>query len=389
MADTSTAKLESLAHAIGGLYQGVTRAVNNELTLNWYPQAGSQLQATKPALVGRPSLQPFVQLPSAPIRALFSQDNRTFGVSGPFFCEIFRNQTYVVRGTMLVDVNPSTISCNGLAQGHQVMVTSGGHVYIYDLNTNAFTDVTTADLVPAPVAGGSFLAGYFFLWQTQSPTFSFSAPFDGTNWTLAGGAGTAQMQLTSDNIANGFAIGGQQYFVGTKNIEIWGNTGASDITFAPVVSAVPRWGCQAPYSLVGLDNTLFWLGQNEDGGFHVCKLDGYNAQVISNPSISRLIQTGNLTSAQGFAYAQDGHAFYELYVPGLQTDVGSISLVYDVASGLWHGRSITDPVTGLQMPDLAVNHCWAFNAVHLVGDRQSGCVYQYDQSQFQDTVFLA
>ena len=379
----------SVPHVIGGSYQGFGTIIDNELAINQYPQFATSNTATKNALIPRPGYRPYVGLPQAPVRGIFWQDGRGFAVSGNLFCEFFASQTFVVRGVVEVDSDPCTIVSNGTNDGHQIFLVSGGHGYIFDLNTAAFTDVTSGDLFPAPALGCAFLEGYFLAWKRDSPLFAGSALFDGTDWLLADGAFQAQMQLTVDNIANAISIGGQVYFMGTKNTQIWTNIGAANIPLQPMPNAVPRWGLDAPFSIAGLDNTVFGVGVNEDGARHVIKANGYNFDVISTPAISRMLASvDSLQGALGFAHAWEGHPFYHLSVPGLVTDHGTTTLVYDDATKLWHERSLWDVKLMQHQLELGRCHAYGFNR-HLMGDRQSGTIYELVAGQFQDRAVLA
>src|SRR5215469_7526177 len=353
----------------GGSYQGTQPIVDTELTINWYPEFAPGKTAAKNALLPCPGYSPFVQLPSAPVRGIFYQDGRAFAVSGGLFCEFFSTQTFTIRGNVMVDANNATIVSNGLSQGHQIFIVSGGHGYIYGLDDNSFTDVTSQDTFPAPAISGFYLDGYFGAVETNSPVFSLSNLFDGTIWNILQG-GEQSQSLTVDNIQNGTAINGLLWLLGSKNTEVWSDIGTADFPLAPIPGAVPRWGIDGPFTLAALDNALFAVGVNEDGGRAVIHSKGYNFEVVSTPAVSRLLDSvPAMAGSTAWAYAMDGHAFYLLNVPGLST-----TLVYDAVTGLWHQRGLWLPKNLDWIPDLGRCHTYGFNT-HLVGDRQSGTIY--------------
>lgn len=78
-----------------------------------------------------PGTTAFCTLPTSPFRGIWYGENRLFVVSGAAFYEVFSNGTYTNRGTIANDGNPAYIFPNG----NQVMVVSGGQVYIDDGTT--------------------------------------------------------------------------------------------------------------------------------------------------------------------------------------------------------------------------------------------------------------
>lgn len=372
----------AIPNFIGGSYTGTEQIVDVESTINWYPEFAPSKTAAKNALLCCPGYTPFVGLPSAPVRGLLYQDGRTFAVSGNLFCEILATQTFIVRGTVAVDANPATIVSNGLSQGHQIFVVSGGRGYIYDLVSNAFTDVTSQSTFPAPAISGFYLDGYFGAIQANAPTFALSNLFDGTTWNILQG-GEQSLSLTVDNIQNGTALNGLAWFMGSKNTEVWSDIGTADFPLSPIPGAVPRWGLDGPFTMAVLDNALMGVGVNEDGSRAVVRSSGYNFSAASTPSISRMLDAApSLQGAIAWSYAMDGHAFYLLSVPTLPT-----TLVYDIVTGLWHERALWNPALMQWTPDLGRCHAYGFNQ-HLVGDRQSGTVYTMSNTQLSMNVVL-
>ena len=376
----------SIPNFIGGSYPPYQNIIGLERTVNWYAESASPGTSSKRAFLNCPGYSVWSDLSASGNigRGLFYQDGQAFAVAGSVFGELASDGTFTAIGTVEVDGNPATICSNGLSDGHQIFVVSGGHGYIYDLVSFAFTDVTTQDTFPAPATSGFYLDGYFGAIMQNSPTFSLSNLFDGTTWNILQG-GEQSQSLTVDNIQNGYAIGGKVWLIGSKNTEIWADIGASDFPLAPIPGAIPRWGLNGIYTLAAIDNALMGVGQNDDGSLEVIRASGYDWQVVSTPAISNLLRlhASSLANARGWAYAQQGHAFYLLYVPGLST-----TLVYDVTTHLWHERALYDTVGMRDVPDLGINHAYAFG-LHLVQDRQSGAIYTMDLATLTMNVILS
>jgi hypothetical protein len=369
-----------LPNFVGPTYQARSKNYNAERCINFYPEFGQfSTPKTKGMLVGTPGLRRFVALPAGPITALFSQDQRAFAVGGRNFYELFAGGTYVIRNNDLAtDSNPATISSNG-TNGHQLFVTSGGIGYIFDLNDNTFTTIAATGF-PSPVVMGNYVDSYFIALKAQSNQFNISALLDGLSWN---GLDVAQTSLSSDpKLAIG--ISHRNVFVfGEKRTEVWSNTGAANFPFAPNPGVFIEHGIIAPFSVVNLDNTLYWLGGDEQGAGVVWRANGYTPERVSTHGIEYFINTyPTIKDAIGFAYQDEGHSYFWLYFPTAPT-----SLVYDVSTGLWHERALWNPDLMDWEPHLARCHCYAFGK-HLVGDRQSGSVYHMSLDYLDDEVVV-
>ena len=367
-------------HFVGASYEGISRIVGYPFSCNVYPDSGTS-DGILPSLRPTPGYTLRWQLPQSPIRAIFWQDGRGFAVSGSLFCEFFQNGGFVVRGTVAVDGNPAFLSSNGEG-GSQVFVVSGGHGYIFDLKTSAFTDVTTQPQFPAPALTGGFVGSYFWALMANSVTFSLSNIEDGTIWDINQG-GEQSISLASDNIQGGIASHAQLWFPGSKTTSVWFQSGAADFPFQPIPGTYIQWGTPAPFSLAQHDNGLIMVGQNEQGSGAVLQTNGYDWQIISTPGIAFQLQSvPSLASCVAWTYAMSGHPFYVLYVPGLTT-----SLVYDGATKLWHNRGLWNATLESFIPDLGRCCTYGFGD-WLVGDRQSGAIYAMRENQLTMDVVL-
>ena len=85
----------------------------------------------------------------------------------------------------------------------------------------------------------------------------------------------------------------------------------------------------------------------------------------------------------GWTFQEDGHLFYQLYDPTLDT-----SPVLDVATGMWHERALANPLTRWYVPDIGRGHafCWG---KHFVIDRQSNAIYEQSSDFYTDELVIA
>jgi hypothetical protein len=323
------------------------------------------------ALYPTPGLRPFTMLPGSSVRGLFTQDDRVYAVSGGVFSEALASGTSIAWGLGLNQNSLiADISSNG-QDGNQLLITSGGAVYIFSLITSAFTPIAASNF-PGPIQRSLFAAGYFVCLIGGTNKFVFSALEDGTSWP---GLNVAQTSLTSDNKISMIWVNGYLWLFGTKTTEIWTLVGSGNQVFAPVTTNTVDAGISAPFSAASLLNNPVWLSGNEDGARVVLTASGFQPQRISTHAIEAYLDSlSTVSDAIGWTYQQQGHEFYLLYLP--EADA---TLCFDAGTGTWHKRALWTS-QGLWAPHLARNHVYAFGK-HLVGDRASGGIYEMSLDQ--------
>ena len=164
---------------------------------------------------------------------------------------------------------------------------------------------------------------------------------------------------------------------GSNSIEVWYDAGNADFPLAPIQGAFNEIGCVAAFSVAKLDNSVWWLGQDERGQGIVYRSQGYAAKRVSTHAVEWQIQQySTLTDAVAYTYQQDGHAFYVLNFPTANT-----TWVYDVATNLWHERA--GFVNGDFVRSRANCQC-NFQGNIIVGDYQDGSIYTLDLNNYAD-----
>jgi hypothetical protein len=361
---------------ISGTYQSQSPTANAERTICWYPELiESGTGKNRVVLYPTPGVTAFATLTSTPSRAMFSQNDRVFAVGGTAFDEIASNGTVTNRGTVATDSNPATICSNGDA-GHQVFVTSGGHGYIFDLVSNAFTEVLTDG---AHVGG--FLDGYFVSLNTATATMQLSNLENGLVWDSTM---VAQRNTAADRWVSMLISHREIWCFGSQRTDCWYNSGAALFPFVPIPGAFIDQGIVAPWSAAILDNTVFWLGASDQGGSVVYRAEGYTPRRISTHAIEYAFAGySTISDAIGWAYTDQGHAFYVLSFP-----TAGATWVYDVATQMWHERPWWNATTSLYEAARAQWHAYAWGK-HLVGDRSSGAVSVLSASALTDVAGAA
>lgn len=329
-------------------------------------------------LRGTPGVRPRTNCGDGPLRGLFFQDGRAFAVAGTHFVELLETGLRTDHGVVVDDGLPASFASNGSA-GNQILVTSGGFGYIFNLASNTFSAALGGDF-PANVRMCAFMDGYFLVLVADSRRFQISALEDGTTWDALD---VAERSEGSDNIVSMLRNHREIWFLGSQTTEVWYDNGDPLFPFAPIQGVFLETGSAAPFAAVRASETIVWLDRDERGAAVVQRANGYTPERASTYAVEKALQSAtdaNLQLAIAFAEQTQGHLFYWLYVPGLTT-----TWVFDVAEGLWHERAIWNSTTCVFEPHVAVCHCFAWG-LHLVGDRQSDHVYTLSLDYYDDLV---
>jgi hypothetical protein len=239
---------------------------------------------------------------------------------------------------------------------YQVAVLAETRLFVWDTQTDVFTEVTDPDFT-----GGSSIAtvnGIGLISSPKGDSFAITAIDDYTVFTSLDRA-TAESK--ADPLTCIRVVNNEPWMMGLNGFEVWPNTGQADFPFER--SAVnPDVGCLARGAAIVFDNTLFWLGQGTGGGFYVYRASGYDAQRISNHAVERLIaKAARVDLAYAYIWAVDGHSFYTLVM-----DSGSVT--YDATTGIWHQTTTGVTELGGAFPPARFT-CSAFvDGANIVGD---------------------
>ena len=353
---------------VGSSNRARSLTVNAERTLNWFEAAADGTPKAPRWLCPRPGLRPWTILSAGPVRALFPLNGRAWAVGGNTLYEVFANNNISAYApTLLADGRNASIAANGQGgiAGNQLAITSGGHLYNLDLATNTLTDVG----VDFPAGMVACVGGYMVANVRNTNIFRRSDFEDNTVWNALN---FSQIQDSSDLIQSVYNIHGLLGINGSQTSQVWANTGATNV-FEPIQGSLMQQGAASEFSFAVVDNSAFWLSQNDIGTGIVLKGagPGGGAQRISDYAVeSALAQAATLTDTIGWAYQQEGHPFYGLYVPSMDT-----TWCYDIGLNVWHERSHWDPVFERDRPFRARCAMFAFGR-NLVGDPLSGALYE-------------
>lgn len=355
---------------VGPTYDQRSLPFDAQRSINFFPvfdQSGKEVAA----LYGTPGLSEFTNVGAGPIRGEFISGNgRMFAVSGSGLYEIDSAGT----GTLLGSLSTSSGRVTMAEGTTQLAICDGQTLYSLIYSSDTFAIVTDADL-PASVGYVTNIDGYFVVNENDTGKFYISALNDVTNWDALD---YATAENTPDTLLAVVNAVGQLWLFGERTTEIWANTGASNFPFSLIAGAVMQVGVLAKNSILEIDNSVLWLGQDSFGNGIVYRAEGFSPRRISTEAIEkRLQEPEDRANIYAWAYQEEGHVFYVLSGDSLDT-----SLVYDLSTGLWHERALLNQFGNFEQ-HLGSCHVFAFNK-HLVGSRKDGKIYQMDLDFFDD-----
>jgi len=315
------------------------------------------------------------------VRGEFTINGRMFAVSGAIFYEVFTNGTFTNRGAVVTDGLPVSMA----ASATQLLLASGGAVYVYTLATNVLTLLPAATFT-MPFTGANayislvgFSDGFFIALCANSGKWYVSKVLDATDWVTNG---PTIVSVFPDNIVSMAIDHREVALFGVKQSVAYFNSG-NIFPYDVVPGGFIEQGSIATYATSKLDNTVYWLAGDERGNGVAFKAQGYLPVRISNHAVENAWSKYPLiTDARAYSYQDQGHSFYVLYFPSANGGDGA-TWVYDAATQMWHERAFLNVANGHFMAHQSQCHVFAFGK-HLVGDWNSGKIYNMSINTFTD-----
>lgn len=335
---------------VGGSWVDNNPRYDNQRTINYYTQAsltGSAKNRQISAFLQRPGLLPCPGVDQSVGQNLRCEYTLSIGTQAVV---VIDNLVYVTSGA-----NGALTQLEGqldTSTGPVAISDNAGYVIIVDGTETYYTFAigdTTLQNLTSPNYYGSFVVTY------QDGTFLFVQPgtsviFCSENSAPQGPGGGGPItfgpdnygikQGYSDNAVSVISNARELLVLGEQTGEWWYNSGASAVfPFQRQDGKNFQIGCVSAQTVVQLAGTILFLGQNPQGGAIVYSMDGYVPSRISTNYIeNELLKAGDLSSASALAFQYEGHYFYALNVPQLNT-----TFVYDMAGvsstaqqpGLW------------------------------------------------------
>lgn len=372
-----------------GMYQARSIIASAQRCVNLYPEKNASEAPFPVTNQLTPGLTQLIDGPGGSMthRCAYTASN------GQFY-EVINDTLYAtssswirtVVGTITGGTTQVSMSDNGLAI---LIVDGSADGWCVDLATNAFSAVLGQ---LGAFYGGTrvdFVDTFFLLNRPGTNQWYVSL----SNVTFANLTGTVSPDSTAaafdpldiaakdgnpDPIQAVIVMHREPWLIGTETTEVWYNSGGAPFAFSELPGVFVEHGAVAPYSICKQDLSVYWLSQDRQGNRQVLTGNQYLAKRISTHSIEQVFSTySTVTDAIGFTYQQLGHTFYVLTFPS-----ANATWVYDVAEELWHERIWSDTDGGENR--IRANTCaYAYDIV-VVGDWQTGALYQWDLNNYTD-----
>jgi len=366
----------------GGSYTTQSRIADSSRTINLYPELIESARGPAGAV-----------LYSTPGYTLFATGLAGFS-RGHFN---FNGRLYTVAGNTVYELNPSTGAilttlgiidsdsqqCTIFSNRYQIMILSAGKGYVITPADNVLTLIADVDfpgnLPNTRAIDGDYEDGYGFVLADNN-FFYISSLNDFTAWDQID---TSTIQFFSEKL-RAMLIDHREVFVFARpKGQVLYNSGDPDFPFTPVAQGLIEYGVTAIDTLIKSDNSFIFLGEGMDGSGIVYRVSGYDPRRISDHGVEHRIQRAlkagnNLDLSVAWSYQIEGHSFYVLNIPGMDT-----CPVYDGATKLWHEIAWWNVNTGLYEPHRGINHIY-INGKHLIGDRALGKIYELDLETYTD-----
>jgi hypothetical protein len=345
--------------------QGVT--FDNQIGFNCYceraevPGTRSQI-----ALLHTPGKKVFAGLDESSVPGLFEVNGRCFAAASNLW-ELTPDGAFNRGSLGVAPVTPTQITANET----QLVILNNGNLFVMVLATNAFQAVDMGQF-NGPIAQIDFSDGYILATLQNSHTFQQSNLEDATTWS---GLNISTVSLFPDNITSMKCDHREMWLYSGKKTAVYYNAGAGFPVFIPIQGAFLETGAAAAFATVQLDNSLFWLAQDERGFMVAFRANGYAGERVSTHAVELAWQQyPTVSNAVGYAYQEQGHTFWQLFFPSANNGKGA-TWDYDVATKYWHQRGSWDEQSGTYSADRSMSHTFCFG-LNLVGDWASGNVYQ-------------
>jgi hypothetical protein len=388
--------LQPYRNFCGPTYSGRSIAISPDRCINLYPElVESGTGKSQYSLIGTPGIKLLATTgKSEPIRGICTQGGRVLIAGEKNLYELSQAMTITTLGVIAADstffgLAPVTFAYNGV----QYVISSGGHGYL--LTGSVLTEIT--DIAIDQI---EFLDGYFVALSLIEKKVYISALYDGATWNLLD---YAVKESAPDGATAIKADHGELWVWGSLSAEVWYNSGNADFPFQRASGGRLELGCAAPWSPAKLDNSVFWVGNDERGNRVVWRADGYTAKRISTHAIEYLlnlisprsagasVMESTTTFAAAYAYQEEGHSFYCLSFPNAMKEMSEAvksysnptMFVYDCATGLWHERAWWNPAIGRYEPPRQRCHAYVWDH-HIVGDRDNGNIYEQHLDYYDD-----
>lgn len=289
------------------------------------------------------------------------------------------NYGWVVSGAALYRIAPAgTITYVGAIPGSGRVHMEHNDTQLAVMHSAGWEVVTIATLgigsvADAPTTAQGTYQDSYVVFPNTNGTYGWTAIDDAQSLDALN---FASAEAQPDPIVSVLSDHRELWLFGETTTEIAQTSGDADLVFTR--TAILEYGCCAKYSPAKSDETIFWLGRNEDGQGTVFRAEGYSPSRISTHALENAIAGyGDISTAHGYCYQQNGHTVYVLTFPDYAT------WAFDASNQRWTQLSYRNTVTG-EREQHRGNAYMFLGGKHIVGDYETGALYQLDLDTYTD-----
>jgi hypothetical protein len=250
------------------------------------------------------------------------------------------------------------VSVAGNSSG--IMIATGVSLYYYDGTTLSTTTLPFIN----PISVG-FMAGHWFCVAGGTFKRFWTQDINPTTW---GALDFDSASSQTDPLIASVVTGSRIWDIGEKTIEFRYASGDVDAPFTLEQGRAYERGCKARDSIVALDNTIFWVGDD-----NIIYRGADVPTAIADNSISELIAKTQPDDIYAFGFAWQGHVFYCLTIGDLGT------YLYDLTTSKWFQWQTFEQTRWL--PSLGCN---GFDGLPMLGDISTGALYTLNSETWLD-----
>lgn len=336
--------------------------------VNLYAEINPADAAAPVTFYGTPGRKLWSTLPTKPVRGMWKASNGVL---------------FAVGGSRLYRYNAGAwIDLAGLASASgPVYAADNGISAVFVDGTATAPTVNVTSFVTGAMGGdgwhGSdfvdFLDGFFIFNKPNSQQFYITGAYDLTVDALD----FASSESQPDKLVRIFRDSTSEWMFGEKTTELFANGGGM-FPFERVGGAVIDVGCAAPHSVAKMDNAVVWLAGGSYGAGMIVRAENQQPVPISTRALEEEMRTyGDLSDAIAYGYQQGGHWFYVITFPRANK-----SWAFDASTQLWAERAYRTAANRLER---VRDNCHVFfDNKHLVGDWETGAIYELDLDTYTD-----
>lgn len=345
---------------VAGSHDGPAWAGNEQRTVNFLIEVDQSSARTPTQLVGVFGLELISTIGGLPVKAMIEADEVAYVAMGQNFGRLDEDFNFTVLGNF-----SGTSRISMVTNGLQVLLVDGLSGFVWDIADQTWSQIVT----PGFVYGATqvtYQDGYGIIALPDSQQFGISGILDFMSWDAID---FTSAEALPDNVATVVSNHRVLHVFGTASLELFVNSGAALFPFERIEGTYFDVGCLAPYSATVADDSIFFLGGNNQGAKAFYRMEGNTPKRISTVALEAELST--------YARVDDAYAAgldiqrHPLYIVTFPT--ANKTWCYDAHSGEWTEILEWD---GADWDRYRLNCFATLYGRRVIGDYRTGKLYE-------------